>query len=150
MDSDALRELERLSLISKVCTEIENHLGSQDEIKDLGKFFLLLLSFPLSFNLFGTDFQQKSFFTAEFVIHLAEQSKTFDKFKKELVKNGAEFSDSLIASLLRLIQHMTLSNKDLSDESSSKTLDNIILKDNIKTAFPSLSRPNDPSVRVSL
>ena len=71
-----LEELEYLSLVSKVCIELENHLGLDD--KDL----------------------------AEFVIALAEKNKHFDKFKNVLLENGAEFSDSLITNLLRLIQHM--------------------------------------------
>ena len=50
-----LEKLERLSLVSKVCTELENHLGLND--KDL----------------------------AEFIIDLAEKNETFDKFKKALV-----------------------------------------------------------------
>ena len=47
---DELEKLEYLSLVSKVCMELENHLGLND--KDL----------------------------AEFVIALAEKNKTFDKF----------------------------------------------------------------------
>ena len=34
---DELRKLEHLSLVSKVCTELDNHLGMND--KDLGKSF---------------------------------------------------------------------------------------------------------------
>ena len=34
MDLDELQKLEYLSLVSKVCTELENHLGIND--KDLG------------------------------------------------------------------------------------------------------------------
>lgn len=56
-----LRKLEELSLVSKICTELENHLGIND--KDL----------------------------AEFIIALARKHSTFDKFKASLVKNGAEF-----------------------------------------------------------
>lgn len=33
---DELEQLEHLSLVSKICTELENHLGLND--KDLGKF----------------------------------------------------------------------------------------------------------------
>lgn len=33
---DELKKLEYLSLVSKVCTELDNHLGIND--KDLGKF----------------------------------------------------------------------------------------------------------------
>lgn len=34
-DMDELEKLEQLSLVSKICTELENHLGMND--KDLGK-----------------------------------------------------------------------------------------------------------------
>uniref|UniRef100_A0A6Q2ZDN5 ATP-dependent RNA helicase DHX8 n=1 Tax=Esox lucius TaxID=8010 RepID=A0A6Q2ZDN5_ESOLU len=59
-----LEQLEYLSLVSKVCTELDNHLGISD--KDL----------------------------AEFVISLAEKEPTFDGFKSLLLKNGAEFTVS--------------------------------------------------------
>ena len=45
-------------------------------------------------------------FSAEFIIHLAENNNTFEKFKKVLEENGAEFSDSFMENLLRIIQHM--------------------------------------------
>lgn len=38
---DEIKRLEYLSLVSKVCTELENHLGISE--KDLGNFFF---SFP--------------------------------------------------------------------------------------------------------
>uniref|UniRef100_A0A3Q1APE4 RNA helicase n=1 Tax=Amphiprion ocellaris TaxID=80972 RepID=A0A3Q1APE4_AMPOC len=59
---DELSQLEYLSLVSKVCTELDNHLGISD--KDL----------------------------AEFVISLAEKQTSFDGFKALLVQNGAEFT----------------------------------------------------------
>merc|ERR1719234_1546609 len=43
---------------------------------------------------------------AEFIIDLAEKNKTQEKFKKALLSNGAEFSDSFVENLLRIIQHM--------------------------------------------
>lgn len=36
--TDELRELEYLSLVSKVCTELDNHLGLGD--KDLGAYLV--------------------------------------------------------------------------------------------------------------
>jgi ATP-dependent RNA helicase DHX8/PRP22 len=87
-------------------------------------------------------------FTAEFVIDLAVRNETFDRFKKVLAENEAQFSDSLIASLLRLIQHMR-PKAGKTEETSIKSLDSIIAKEGIKAAFPGLSLPNDPSVRVS-
>ena len=56
-----LQKLEELSLVSKICTELENHLGIND--KDL----------------------------AEFIIALAEKYSSLEKFKAALAKNGAEF-----------------------------------------------------------
>ena len=69
--------MEHLSLVSKVCTELDNHYSMND--KDL----------------------------AEFIIELANKNKTLSKFKAALLENGAEFSDSFIENLLRIIQHMT-------------------------------------------
>ncbi|KAJ6644225.1 ATP-dependent RNA helicase DHX8 [Pseudolycoriella hygida] len=73
---EELKQLEHLSLVSKICTELDNHLGLND--KDL----------------------------AEFIIALAEQNQTFTSFKKVLNENGAEFPDSFITNLLRIIQLM--------------------------------------------
>ena len=56
-----LQKLEQLSLVSKICTELENHLGIND--KDL----------------------------AEFIIALADKHPTVEKFKASLIKNGADF-----------------------------------------------------------
>lgn len=61
-----LDKLEELSLVSKICTELENHLGIND--KDL----------------------------AEFIIALATKHSSFERFKAALVKNGAEFPVSVI------------------------------------------------------
>ena len=73
---DELKKLEHLSLVSKVCTELDNHYSLND--KDL----------------------------AEFLIHLAEKNDTSDKYYKALQENGAEFSPSFSENLLRLIKHM--------------------------------------------
>ena len=56
-----LARLEELSLVSKICTELENHLGVGD--KDM----------------------------AEFIIALAGKHSTLEKFKTALLKNGADF-----------------------------------------------------------
>jgi len=73
---DELRRLEHLSLVSKVCTELDNHYSMND--KDL----------------------------AEFIIDLATKNPTLNKFRAALLENGAEFADSFIENLLRIIQHM--------------------------------------------
>ena len=40
---EELQHLEQLSLVSKICTELDNHLGIND--KDLGELSLLFLFF---------------------------------------------------------------------------------------------------------
>ncbi|XP_049808089.1 ATP-dependent RNA helicase DHX8 [Schistocerca nitens] len=104
---DEVEKLEHLSLVSKICTELENHLGLND--KDL----------------------------AEFIIALSEQNSTFEAFKKVLIENGAEFSDSFIANLLRIIQHMKPKrNEKQTDPVKSD-------KDKLAEKFPGLAIPND-------
>uniref|UniRef100_A0A3P8WAF3 ATP-dependent RNA helicase DHX8 n=1 Tax=Cynoglossus semilaevis TaxID=244447 RepID=A0A3P8WAF3_CYNSE len=115
---DELSQLEYLSLVSKVCTELDNHLGISD--KDL----------------------------AEFVIHLAEKQPTFDGFKSALLQNGAEFTDSLVGNLLRLIQTMR-------PQSKASTVSGAVCKpnsekDRLKELFPALCRPDDPAPKKLL
>ena len=70
---EELSKLEHLSLVSKVCSELENHYNMND--KDL----------------------------AEFIIDLAEKSNfNFEKYKKSLLENGAEFTDSFVDNILRI------------------------------------------------
>ncbi|XP_055613923.1 ATP-dependent RNA helicase DHX8 [Uranotaenia lowii] len=73
---EELEQLEHLSLVSKICTELENHLGLND--KDL----------------------------AEFIIDLADKNPSLDAFKRALAENGAEFAESFTTNLLRIIQLM--------------------------------------------
>lgn len=101
-----VEKLEHLSLVSKICTELENHLGLND--KDL----------------------------AEFIIALAEKNDCFDAFKKVLVENGAEFSDSFIANLLRIIQHMKPKHHQECQPQNER--------DRLAEKFPGLAIPNDP------
>lgn len=77
---EELSKLEHLSLVSKICTELDNNLGIND--KDL----------------------------AEFIIDLAEKNTTFESFKKALIENGAsDFPESFVRNLLRIIQLMKTS-----------------------------------------
>ena len=109
---DEVEKLEHLSLVSKICTELENHLGLND--KDL----------------------------AEFIIALADKNDTFETFKKVLMENGAEFSDSFIANLLRIIQHMKPKrNKEASPQPQSE-------RDRLAEKFPGLAIPNDPKLQA--
>ncbi|KAF4532358.1 hypothetical protein B566_EDAN003662 [Ephemera danica] len=108
---DELQKLEHLSLVSKICTELENHLGLND--KDL----------------------------AEFIISLAEKNDTLEKFKKVLEENGAEFSESFVANLLRIIQHMKPKAGSSADPDVPKEG-----RDVLAVKFPGLAIPNDPKV----
>ncbi|KAM3859369.1 ATP-dependent RNA helicase DHX8-like [Diretmus argenteus] len=108
----ALEEIERLeylSLVSKVCTELENHLGISE--KDL----------------------------AEFIIDLAEKHATFDAFKAILLQNGADFTDTLIGNLLRLIQTMRPSPSTTQPVVKPKSE-----KEKRKETYPALCVPDDP------
>lgn len=114
---EELAKLEHLSLVSKVCTELDNHLGLND--KDL----------------------------AEFIIDLARKNHTLEKFKTALEKNGADFPDSFASNLLRLIQHMMPPGggdgevKKKSKKKSKKTSDDKLEKK--KEKFPGLCIPDD-------
>ncbi|KAJ8346247.1 hypothetical protein SKAU_G00304400 [Synaphobranchus kaupii] len=115
-----LKKLEYLSLVSKVCTELDNHLGIND--KDL----------------------------AEFVISLAERQPNFDGFKAMLLKNGAEFTDSLVSNLLRLIQTMRPAAKSSSSRDTEPVVKTKSEKDKLKEMFPALCRPDNPVVKTIL
>ncbi|KAK5851181.1 hypothetical protein PBY51_001996 [Eleginops maclovinus] len=105
---DEIKRLEYLSLVSKVCTELENHLGICE--KDL----------------------------AEFIINLAEKHTTFEEFKTALCENGADFTDTFVANLLRLVQTMQ------SSPSTSKAHQPRSEKDELKEKYPALCKPDDP------
>ena len=106
---DELKKLEHLSLVSKVCTELDNHYNLND--KDL----------------------------AEFLIDLAGKNDTFEKFSQALKDNGAEFSDSFVENLLRLIKHM----KSKSDATSVKEKVPKGKIDKLSSSLPFLALPNE-------
>src|SRR6266566_6993858 len=70
---DDLDSLELLSLVSKVASELQNHLGVSDKT------------------------------LAEFVIAQRSDSDNFDQFRQKLVDFGAPFPPSLIESVDRLV-----------------------------------------------
>lgn len=73
-----LDKLQHLGLISKVCAELDNHLGFSDKT------------------------------LAEYIIHLASQHVNDPKkFHKSLHDNGAEFPESFTENLLRIIMRLT-------------------------------------------
>lgn len=108
---EELRRLEYLSLVSKICTELENHLGLND--KDL----------------------------AEFIIDLEHKNSTFDSFRKALHENGAEFPDSFVTNLQRIINLMKpdRDTTELEGNGSIKTAK----ADQLTRMFPGLALPND-------
>ena len=115
---DELKKLEYLSLVSKVCTELENHLGFND--KDL----------------------------AEFIISIADKHDNYESFKKELIEKGSEMTDSLMANLFRIIKYMRKKKEEKKrpDKSHSKISDgNFIESRNPDRPFvlPSVKRSRD-------
>ncbi|KAA3671248.1 ATP-dependent RNA helicase DHX8/PRP22 [Paragonimus westermani] len=124
-DDNAFHQLEYYSLVAKVCTELTNHLGLDD--KSL----------------------------AEFVIHLARKNQTFDKFKTALVKKGAQFTDPLIASILRLVQKMLpkqlkkakqKKTKEEKEQGQSSQLNHVDERLELrKKLLPALCLPNEDS-----
>mmetsp|Transcript_5529 Transcript_5529/g.10157 ORF Transcript_5529/g.10157 Transcript_5529/m.10157 type:complete len:1144 (-) Transcript_5529:51-3482(-) len=72
----ALKKLQHLSLVQKVCEELENHVGINN--KDL----------------------------AEFIIHLASKSTSAESFSKAIAENGATFQRSFVDSLYKIISIM--------------------------------------------
>ncbi|XP_037092535.1 ATP-dependent RNA helicase DHX8-like [Pollicipes pollicipes] len=124
-----IEQLEHLSLVSKLCTELDNHLGIND--KDL----------------------------AEFIIALAQKHTTFGAFKRVLEQNGAEFPDSLTASLLRIIQLMRPVGAEPSAataataaaETDGGRLDPGHTRQEERRALvPALALKNDPAMRTML
>jgi ATP-dependent RNA helicase DHX8/PRP22 len=77
----SIEKLQHLSLVSKVCTELDNHLGLSDKT------------------------------LAEFIIHLAKENSDPKAFQKALADNGADFPESFAQNLLRIIVRMNSSNK---------------------------------------
>ncbi len=109
---DELLKLEHLSLVSKICTELDNHYNMND--KDL----------------------------AEFIIDLAEKNSSLDDFKKALDENGADFADSFVENILRIIKHMKpkMAGGSKKVEKSEKVSKTKIEK--MAESFPFLSIPD--------
>ncbi|WJZ92361.1 hypothetical protein VitviT2T_011363 [Vitis vinifera] len=71
--NDGLKKLEYLSLVSKVCTELETHLGVGDKV------------------------------LAEFITDMGRKCETVDEFDSKLKENGAEMPDYFVRTLLTII-----------------------------------------------
>ncbi|PSS01984.1 Pre-mRNA-splicing factor ATP-dependent RNA helicase [Actinidia chinensis var. chinensis] len=70
---DGLKKLEYLSLVSKVCTELESHLGFGDKV------------------------------LAEFITEMGRKCETVEDFDSQLKENGAEMPDYFVRTLLIII-----------------------------------------------
>ncbi|CAD5222845.1 unnamed protein product [Bursaphelenchus okinawaensis] len=123
---DDLEKLEHLSLVSKIVTELENHFDIND--KDV----------------------------AEFIISLAKENPTFDKFKKALIQFDLDqFNDNLIQHLLRLVVTMepkkgTKKQKSPPREKHKEEDPDHLFrtiadeKEDLKKMLPALAMPNEP------
>ncbi|KAL8223276.1 hypothetical protein R6Q57_020675 [Mikania cordata] len=69
----SLKKLEYLSLVSKVCTELESHLGFGDKV------------------------------LAEFITEIGRKCETVNEFDSKLKENGAEMPDYFVHTLLTII-----------------------------------------------
>jgi len=78
---------------------------------------------------------------AEFIIDLAEKNPTTALFKKALIDNGAEFADSFIENILRIIKHMKpkVAAAAVPKKSEKKSKSKM---ENLAENFPFLSLPD--------
>ncbi|XP_052183273.1 probable pre-mRNA-splicing factor ATP-dependent RNA helicase DEAH5 [Diospyros lotus] len=72
-DEGGLKKLEYLSLVSKVCTELESHLGFGDKV------------------------------LAEFITEMGRNCENVEEFDAQLKQNGAEMPDYFVRTLLTII-----------------------------------------------
>ncbi|PHJ23768.1 pre-mrna splicing factor rna, partial [Cystoisospora suis] len=86
-----MEALERLSVISRITTELHNHWGLDD--RDL----------------------------AEFIVHLGEEASSLEDFSSQLKENGASVSSSLAISLYTAIQKLSAKKKKKAVSSSSSS-----------------------------
>uniref|UniRef100_A0AC34GB14 Uncharacterized protein n=1 Tax=Panagrolaimus sp. ES5 TaxID=591445 RepID=A0AC34GB14_9BILA len=105
---DDIAQLQHLELVSRVCTELENHLGINEKE------------------------------VAEFIIALAKENSTFNKFKTALSEHGLDggLDDSLMSSLLRMIMN---AQPRPADKPFNTIKDE---KEELKAMFPALAMAN--------
>ena len=118
--SNSIDELQRLSLVSKVCTELDNHLGLSDRT------------------------------LAEFIIHLADDFPDPSAFRIALSENGAEFPDSLSDNLLRMIGAMKPSNRVSKSSRAEfrRSAAPRVPRNQKEARFPGLAMPNTKVVEL--
>jgi ATP-dependent RNA helicase DHX8/PRP22 len=111
MAQDDLYNLEFLSLVAKITQEIDNHTGLNDKT------------------------------LAEFVIDLHDKSKTLADFKAKLKQVGADFPESFVENIDRLVLTLHPKHKKKNPTEASKTSDDDAPdeKDKQKRLFPGLA-----------
>ena len=122
--ADDLYNLEVLSLVAKITQEVLNYTGINDKT------------------------------LAEFVISLHDESKSLPDFKQKLKDTGADFPDSFVENIDRLILSMHPKHKKKSSSTNGATngkeKDNVIdEKEKKRRMFPGLALPDQewqPSV----
>lgn len=108
-------------MISKVATEIKNHLGFEDKT------------------------------LAEFIIELSRGSKNVESFRAELEQNGAKFELNFASHLYDLIQAMTVGKKrPLTPSSTTENSAPARPKTERELKFPALAIPNSDRTRAEL
>jgi ATP-dependent RNA helicase DHX8/PRP22 len=124
---DDLYNLEFLSLVAKITQEIDNFTGLSDKT------------------------------LAEFVISLHDESKTLPDFKQKLKDVGADFPESFIENMDRLILNMHPKHKKKSKATSNgKSKENgveLSEQEKQKRMFPGLAKPDQewqPSISEDL
>ena len=114
MAHDDLYNLEFLSLVAKITQEIDNHTGLNDKT------------------------------LAEFVIDLHDKSKTLADFKAKLKEVGADFPESFIENIDRLIltlhpKHKKKTSPKANGKAKANGEDVVVEKDKQKRLFPGLA-----------
>lgn len=110
---EGLKRLEYLSLVSKVCTELDAHIGCSDKT------------------------------LAEFIIDLAQKCGTTEEFGRSLKENGAEMPEYFVKTLLTIIHAILPPMSRAERERLSKGLGSGGGDKELKrTAFPGLAVPD--------
>ena len=114
MAQDDLYNLEFLSLVAKITQEIDNHTGLNDKV------------------------------LAEFVINLHDKSKTLADFKAQLKEAGADFPESFVENIDRLIltlhpKHKKKTSAKANGKAKVNGEDVLVEKDKQKRMFPGLA-----------
>ncbi|PVU92243.1 hypothetical protein BB559_003777 [Furculomyces boomerangus] len=115
-----IQKLEYLQLVSKITNELYNHIGISDKV------------------------------LAEYIINLNKESKSYQEFKQKLKDADADFPDSFVYTLNRLITALWPRN----DDNQTKNSDNLESKkpesvEEKAKHFPGLSIPNAQPLNVT-